>query len=156
GQKCVDVPNDGCDPAAGGKDCAGLCQPSQPGQCKADAQCPQVQAPCVACPDGIPSCPKSYCLQGVCKVEYPTCGNPNPQCQTDGDCAPGPQPCKQCADGTSVCPKTICNAGQCQIETFECPPPAPGCKADKDCPQSAAPCKACADGKLACPAAWCD
>lgn len=27
GMKCVDDPNDGCDPAHGGADCSGICQP---------------------------------------------------------------------------------------------------------------------------------
>jgi hypothetical protein len=154
GQICIDVPNDGCDPAKGGADCSGLCQPSDPNQCKDDSQCPAVGAPCVTCPDGSASCPKSWCASGVCKVEFPTCGNPNPQCKDDSQCPP--PVCKRCPDGTEICPKAWCEAGVCHLGPSACPPPPPQCKTDKECVAPLAPCKQCPDGTHSCPTAWCD
>jgi hypothetical protein len=156
GQQCIDVPNDGCDPAKGGADCSGLCQPKDPNQCTDDNQCPKVAAPCVTCPDGSQSCPKSWCEQGTCKVEFPTCGNPSPQCKDDNECVAPAGPCQQCADGSFVCPKAWCEAGVCKTFFPTCPTPAPMCKTDKECPRSLAPCKLCADGSTACPVSWCD
>jgi len=157
GQTCVDIPNDDCDPAKGGADCGGMCQPNAPKQCAADTDCPKVGAPCTVCADGSSACPKSWCDAGTCRVTFATCAPPpNPQCTVDTDCAVPAGPCKQCSDpNTFVCPTGGCFNGVCKTWTPDCPPPAPQCKVDGDCVQPLAPCKLCADGSFACPKATC-
>ena len=91
GQECVDDPNDMCDPADGA-DCPGMCQVPNGGECKTDADCPQLRAPCSVCADGTVACPRSFCNNGTCNVDFPTCGTPV-SCGSDG-CKPG----TSCAD----------------------------------------------------------
>jgi hypothetical protein len=100
--KCVDVPNDGCDPNAGGADCPGQCVCVQnmmctvgshfdgsttvcscvsdsaadggpSAQCTSDSECPAVGAPCQLCNDGGANCPQSYCVNGACTVKWTGC-----------------------------------------------------------------------------------
>ena len=77
GYECVDDPSDNCDPANGGADCGGLCQPVEFRQCTTDAECPFIGAPCIRCADGTAACPESLCVNGQCNVVFPTCASPN-------------------------------------------------------------------------------
>ena len=83
GQSCIDDPNDGCDPNAGGADCGGICiDPPQPAFCGgiAGLPCPEGQS-CVDDPsdDCDPNTGGADC-GGMC-VTTETCG--------DAQCAPG-------------------------------------------------------------------
>jgi hypothetical protein len=78
GFECVDDPADDCDPASGGADCGGLCQPVASPQCKTDADCPVIGAPCKLCADGTEACPRSFCSNGLCMAAFDSCA-PEPQ-----------------------------------------------------------------------------
>ena len=75
GFECVDDQGDMCGPDSGA-DCPGICQPSSGGECTNDADCPALLAPCPACADGTAACPRSFCDQGRCNLDFPTCPNP--------------------------------------------------------------------------------
>lgn len=85
GFDCVDDPNDTCEPQDGGADCPGICEPAEIGECKTDADCPTLRAPCSVCPDNTEVCPRSLCDHGRCIVNVPTC---TPPVVCDG-CKPG-------------------------------------------------------------------
>lgn len=89
GFQCVDDPNDDCRPDASGADCPGLCEPIEGPRCSTDSDCPVLRAPCSVCPDGTAVCPRSLCQNGVCSVEFPTCGQPLPCGDEVGGCKPG-------------------------------------------------------------------
>lgn len=78
GFECIDDPADECDPANGSADCFGICQPTQTVQCKSDAECPAVGAPCSVCADGTYACPRSYCKEGQCGAVIESCTEPQP------------------------------------------------------------------------------
>jgi hypothetical protein len=87
--ECVDDPSDTCDPKNGGADCPGLCQPADARECKTDAECPALRAPCSMCADGTEACPSSLCEKGRCNVVVPMCSTPV-TCGADGSaCKPG-------------------------------------------------------------------
>lgn len=65
GQMCVDLPDDGCDPHAGGVDCDGIC---------VTKQCAGILG--LACPDGL------LCVD-----------DPNDDCEPEGDGADCPGLC---------------------------------------------------------------
>jgi hypothetical protein len=100
GYVCTDDPADAC---SGGPavDCPGVCRPQAEGQCTADADCPQLKAPCSVCADGTVSCPLSHCDNGQCIMDFKPCSEP-PEPATCGgiaglSCAPG----FQCVDDPS-------------------------------------------------------
>lgn len=79
GFECVDDPADDCDPTTGGADCGGLCQPVASRQCKTDAECPVIGAPCKLCADGTAACPRSFCSNGQCMAVFESCAPMPPQ-----------------------------------------------------------------------------
>ncbi len=88
GFECIDDPSDGCDPNDGGADCPGRCEPAPAGECKTDAECPLLRAPCSVCADGTEACPRFFCDGGRCSVVFPTCSTPG-GCRDDSECKPG-------------------------------------------------------------------
>ena len=74
GYECTDDPGDDCDPASGGADCPGFCRPAPLPPCATDSECPRSLAPCLICADGSAACPRSYCVNGACKLDFETCG----------------------------------------------------------------------------------
>jgi hypothetical protein len=80
GYECIDAPDD-CAPDNGGADCPGFCRPAPPPPCTSDAECPAIGAPCQMCADGTAACPRTFCANGQCGAEFPTCGraDPNPE-----------------------------------------------------------------------------
>jgi hypothetical protein len=72
GYECVDAPDE-CDPANGGADCPGFCRPAPPPPCASDEECAVIAAPCQVCADGTAACPRSFCENGQCRAEFPTC-----------------------------------------------------------------------------------
>ncbi len=73
GFECIDDPADDCDPATGGADCGGLCQQVPSSQCKTDADCVVIGAPCKLCADGTFACPMSSCRNGQCTAVFEGC-----------------------------------------------------------------------------------
>ena len=119
GYVCVDVPNDGCDPATGA-DCAGMCVPEkQPGFCGGIAG--------VACPDGYECVddPGDDCDPKNGGADCPGICQPiaNPMCESDKDCPAVGAPCSLCADGTAACPSSTCVNAQCTVTMPACPEP---------------------------------
>jgi hypothetical protein len=105
---CVDDPNDGCDPSAGGADCGGVCV------CEAVAKCPpnytwNASPEVCGCVEFNP-CMTVKCSAGsVCEVH-----DGSAYCVSDGGQACGASTC----DAGTVC----CNSS-CGI----CTPPGGGC-----------------------------
>ena len=87
GFECVDDQSDMC-VAENGADCPGVCEPSSGGECTSDADCPPLLAPCIVCADGSAACPRSFCDDGRCNLDFPTCPVV-PGCVSDADCASG-------------------------------------------------------------------
>lgn len=92
------------------------------GQCSTDADCPQMGAPCTACPGGGASCPNVACMNGMCVGSWDGC--------------PGYAPCenKACGDSCTICDPAdpscaetsvakFCDAnGQCGMAYPDCAP----------------------------------
>jgi hypothetical protein len=76
GYECIDSPDE-CDPNNGGADCPGFCRPLPGNGCASDADCVVIGAPCQMCADGTAACPRSSCVNGECRAEFPTCGDGN-------------------------------------------------------------------------------
>jgi hypothetical protein len=120
--QCVDDPNDGCDPKAGGADCGGVCSCVQKVACAKDTQFDSSPSVCACVPVKPPVCGPVcdiYCEYGNVRDASgcPTCGcNPPP---TD--------PCAtvKCAAGTH------CDSGKCAPDGVAC-----GGLAGKPCPGS--------------------
>ncbi|MFN8640970.1 MAG: hypothetical protein U0802_04660 [Candidatus Binatia bacterium] len=70
GYACVAAPN-GCPPDAAG--CPGICRPKPSPMCAGDADCPALGVPCQLCADNTSACPRSYCADGQCRVDFPGC-----------------------------------------------------------------------------------
>ena len=108
--KCVDDPNDGCDPAAGGADCGGICSCVENVLCVQGTTFDSSPSVC-ACVPTKPVCPPVcdiYCQYG----NVPD-ANGCPTCQ----CNPPPtDPCAtvQCAGGTH------CDGGKCISDGVAC------------------------------------
>ena len=132
GETCVDIPNDGCDPAKGDTDCAGACAP-----CK-EFCFPDVKE----CPDGTTKVSRDPCNN----CEFAPCPPP-PSCS-----GPCPADAMLCPDGTVV-ERDPCN--NCEFAPCPPPPSCPGpCTADAMlCPDGTAVGRdACNDCKfLPCP-----
>jgi protease stability complex PrcB-like protein/antistasin family protein len=109
--KCVDDPNDSCDPAAGGADCGGICSCIQNVACIQGTQFDGSASVCACVPVKPPVCPPVcdiYCQYG----NVPD-ANGCPTCQ----CNPPPtDPCAtvKCAGGTH------CDAGKCVSDGVSC------------------------------------
>lgn len=75
GEECEDIPGDGCDPAAGGVDCGGICEPRSRAGCTDIGACPQPGAPCRVCADGGVACPIAFCDAETdqCRVTFQEC-----------------------------------------------------------------------------------
>jgi len=109
--KCVDDPNDKCDPAAGAADCAGICSCVQNVLCTTDSKFDSSPAVCACVPAKPPVCGPVcdiYCQYGnvLDANGCPTCG-----CN--------PPPADPCA--TVKCPSgTQCNSGKCVPDGVSC------------------------------------
>ncbi len=141
--QCVDDPYDGCDPAAGGADCPGICKcagapttcpsgsmfSSDPSVC---ACVPAQPDPCAAvlCPTGT-QCNGGKCIPAcgpVCDI-YCQYGNV-PDANGCPTCACNPPPTDPCA--TVKCASgTHCDSGKCVSDGVSC-----GGLAGKACPGS--------------------
>lgn len=77
GYDCADMPGDECDPDNSGADCPGICRPADTSTCRADSDCPQLEAPCRMCPDGTGACPRSFCNDAHCQLVFETCADEN-------------------------------------------------------------------------------
>jgi hypothetical protein len=112
GFECVDDLNDGCDPQNGGADCPSHCEPVKGGECKTDADCPALRAPCSVCPDGTAACPRSYCNNGYCSLDFPMCQPPLTCGDDGGGCPPGQicgsDPNAKCDPTTGVSCTGVC------------------------------------------------
>ena len=73
GYECADAPNDDCAPDSGGADCPGFCRPAVSPACASDSDCPLIGAPCHLCADGTAACPRSFCENGQCRADFPSC-----------------------------------------------------------------------------------
>jgi hypothetical protein len=73
GYECADAPNDDCAPDSGGADCPGFCRPAESPACASDSDCPLIGAPCHLCADGTAACPRSFCENGQCRADFPSC-----------------------------------------------------------------------------------
>lgn len=131
GFTCVDVPTPDC-PGGMAADCPGRCVPDVEPKCNEDADCPQLRAPCSACPDGSVSCPTSSCVEGLCRVAIGACAEPL-ACGGDGEtCPPGMfcnldvgDGCWPDASGTNcggICMPEERPRGCGGIAGIECPP----------------------------------
>jgi hypothetical protein len=105
--KCGDDPNDGCDPAAGGADCPGVCSCVQTQACTTNSKFNSDPAVCACVPVCGPVC-AIYCDYGnvLDANGCPTCS-----------CNPPPSdPCAtvKCAAGTH------CDAGKCVSNGVSC------------------------------------
>jgi hypothetical protein len=105
---CVDDPNDGCDPAAGGADCGGICQ------CDAVAKC-GVGMYWDASPEVCSCVLENPCMLAKCSAGY-VCEN------HDGSAV-----CV--SDGTAACGNTVCGAGSvcCNASCGICTAPGMAC-----------------------------
>jgi hypothetical protein len=109
--KCVDNPNDSCDPARGGADCAGICACVQNVACDANSNFDSSPSVCACVPVKPPVCPP------VCTIACPN-GNVLDAngCPT---CACNPPPTDPCA--TVKCASgTHCDAGKCVADGPSC------------------------------------
>jgi hypothetical protein len=99
--KCVDDPNDSCDPNAGGADCAGICTCGQNVSCAVNTRFDSSPSVCTCVPVSSGACPPEKCPSPGPKVASTKCA--------DGTVA-GPT-CALAADGTCgwtivTCPAT--------------------------------------------------
>jgi len=137
GFDCVDDAGDSCDPAAGGADCAGVCQPVELPSgcaailCPADSVCcevcgevgcypAQLGCPAARCPSPPPAgCAAILCQEGTVCCE--SCGQ--------GTCLPADQPCPVDDCGGEVCNQTVCGPGEfcCNWSCSTCAPYGGGC-----------------------------
>ena len=105
--RCVDDPNDSCDPAAGGADCGGICSCGQNGACDANSKFDSSPSVC-ACVPVKPVCGP------VCDIycQYGNVADANgcPTCQ----CNPDPCATVKCAGGTH------CDSGKCVSDGVSC------------------------------------
>jgi hypothetical protein len=106
--KCVDDPNDSCDPARGGADCGGICSCVQNVACDANSNFDSSPSVCACVPVKPPVCPP------VCKI-YCQYGNV-PDANGCPTCTCNPDPCAtvKCAAGTH------CDAGKCAADGPSC------------------------------------
>src|SRR5215204_7006953 len=105
GFECVDDPGDSCDPATGGADCAGVCQPIDYNPCAA-----------ILCIEGTTCCPQ---CGGICIPSYLPC--------SEDLCVS--EPCNQmmCGPGEYCCNEScsLCvGLGQVCTDQY-CPPDQP-------------------------------
>jgi hypothetical protein len=135
GFACVDDPNDSCDPATGGADCAGICLPMDDNPCAAmlciegTTCCPQCGGLCI--PHDIP-CAADLCVSEPCNQVI--CG-PGEYCcnESCSICAPLGDGCiDQFCDPPSygvACGPTICAPGEvcCNESCGICTPPGGVC-----------------------------
>jgi hypothetical protein len=114
----VKDPN-GCDTCQ----CADAMQPPPP--TRTGVTCAPPPDSCVLCADGSKQCAQTTCVNGLCKVFYPTCPPPTGGCKSDAECLKPGAPCQVCPDGSSACPKSWCDlpSGTCQGSFPGCPPP---------------------------------
>jgi len=118
--KCVDNPNDSCDPQTGGADCGGICTCVQNVACTADSKFDSSPSVCACVPIKPPVCGP------VCQIycEYGNVLDAN-GCPT---CKCNPAPIDLCA--TVKCAAgTHCDTGKCVADSVSC-----GGFAGKACP----------------------
>lgn len=78
---------------------------------------------CITCSDGSQKCAEAHCVDGACKVSYPSC-SPPPQCTRNDQCPQLGIACKLCLDGSTACPSSWCGAdGLCHNTTPSCQEP---------------------------------
>jgi hypothetical protein len=156
GEVCVDVPNDGCDPTAGGADCAGSCRKPTGPQCSPDlpknAICTlQVCGGGYKVVDGEATCECcDVCPQVICALYCPNgfkkdakgcdicqCNDPPPGVACGPATCPAGQVCCNASCGICTPPGGACIQIACENRT-----PASGqcirnsndgCKSDADC-----------------------
>jgi len=151
GYRCIDDPSDTCDPV-NGADCGGVCAADETRECRSEADCPHILAPCAVCPDGSFACPRSFCEDGQCGVAVESCPDPGLcggiagfPCPDDHTCIDDPNDdCDPLHNGADC-------GGLC-VPNEQVPPE---CSSDADCVQPAGPCRECPDGTFACPEAAC-
>jgi hypothetical protein len=117
--RCVDDPNDSCDPNAGGADCGGICSCVQNVACTADTKFDSSPSVC-ACVPIKPVCPPVCAI--YCQYGNVPDANGCPTCQCN---PPPPDLCAtlKCASGTH------CDSGKCVSDGVAC-----GGIAGKACP----------------------
>jgi hypothetical protein len=136
GFECVDDPRDSCDPAGGGADCSGICQPIDVNPCAAilciegTTCCPQCGGICI--PSSIPCsedlCVSEPCNQAMCGPGEFCCNESCSRCVglgqtcTDEYCPPQ-QPSGE------PCGPSFCDAGEycCNESCGICAPLGGGC-----------------------------
>lgn len=135
GLSCVDDPTDTCDPLNGGADCPGLCEPGSSEECQTDADCPPLRAPCQVCADGTEVCPRSFCDNGHCSKDLPTCapvvicGDDGSGCNPGENCVDDPDDTCDPAAGATGC-KGLCvpvEIPRCGAEPGDTCPPGHQC-----------------------------
>jgi hypothetical protein len=125
----------------------GSCGPAFPmcpsTSCDSNMDCPPLPATCGRCADGTLSCPTNVCVDGVCVVDAPGCGD---ECATSMDCDVAVAPCQPCPDGTNSCPTVECVMGRCVGSV-------PGCSNHEPCDGLACGdrCNPCAPDDMECP-----
>ncbi len=117
--KCVDDPNDSCDPARGGADCGGLCSCVQNVACDANSKFDSSPSVC-ACVPGKPVCGAVCAI--ACQYGNVLDANGCPTCK----CNPPPT--------VVPCPPEKCPVGAPKIATMVC---ADGSTAGAVCAQTA-------------------
>jgi hypothetical protein len=133
GYTCVDAAGDGCDPAAGGADCAGICvlvddNPDDQNPCAAilciegTTCCPQCGGVCIPGDVDCASvdCTPQQCNEAVCGPGEYCCNESCSRCVPLGEgctrefCSPNPAPGEPC--GASYCgPEEFCCNESCGI-----------------------------------------
>lgn len=123
--KCVDNPNDSCDPAKGGADCGGICTCVETVLCTKGAKFDSSPSVCACVPEKPVCGPVCliYCPFGnvLDSQGCPTCAcnkpTPGAACPTDQCTGPGPKSANfKCSDGKTIggpaCvvdPSGVCN-----------------------------------------------
>jgi hypothetical protein len=167
--KCVDDPNDSCDPARGGADCGGICSCIQTVDCALNTKfdsspsvctCVPVVDPCasVKCASG------THCDSGKCVVDPVSCGGlAGKACPGIGKCVDDPSDSCDPAKGALDCPgicSCIQNVACIANSRFDSSPSVCTCVpiAPVTCPPEKCPTPApkvasmvCADGSVAGP-----
>ncbi|MCC7022191.1 MAG: hypothetical protein IT338_05155 [Thermomicrobiales bacterium] len=158
GYECVDVAGDGCDPNAGGRDCAGVCVPI-------------VENPCAAilCMEGTTCCPN---CGGICVPQGVTCSDElcaSTPCN-EVTCGPGEyccnESCSRCVPLGSGCTREYCGhrlgepcgPNVCGVDEFCCNEscgicaPLGGACIDLYCEPEGEPCgpNVCPAGQVCC------
>lgn len=133
GYDCIDVAGDGCDPLAGGADCAGMCVTSDANPCAA-MLCPEGSACCPQC-GGLCVPADTVCSEALCASEpcnEATCG-PGEYCcnESCSRCVPLGRGCTRelCVSRGEPCGSEYCGPGEycCNPSCSICAPVGDGC-----------------------------